>query len=282
MNAPPPPRSSAPAAGIATHAVVECPLSQVAALRERPAPDGAPGLPPRFLRPCDEHTVVAVHAVLAALASSPRPPRLDRHAVVAAPCQSGRITAARTLVQFRAGGGVTVSPHVVPQCSLHSLAGAVSVALGMHGPHVGVGGGPDALAEGLWTAVTLLEREAAAGDGAGAWAIFSEWDVEPAIDASGGVQGDPLCRALAVLLEPATAATPLTLTLQPALTAGTSERDGESCTSLAAFARAIGICAAGDARGSWTVPCPWGGRFRVASRDPSGRSAWPAALRGAA
>jgi len=226
--------------------------------------------------------VVAVHAVLEAIASAPQPPRCGRHAVVAAPCQSGRITAARTLVQFRAGGGVTVSPHVVPQCSLHSLAGAVSVALGMHGPHIGVGGGPDALAEGLWTAITLVQHEAAAAECDGAWAVFSEWDAEPAIDASGVAQDDPLCRALALLLEPAATAAPLTLTIQATAAAGLPGRNRESCAGLAAFARAIGICAAGDAPASWSVPCPWGGHFRVASRLANARSSGPLERREAA
>jgi hypothetical protein len=268
MNALPPPRPSASAAcGITSHAVVECRLSQLAALRERPAPAAAPSLPPRFLRQCDEHTVVALHAVLEAIASSPQPPRCDRHAVVAAPCQSGRITAARTLVQFRAGGGVTVSPHVVPQCSLHSLAGAVSVALGMHGPHIGVGGGPDALAEGLWTALTFVQHEAAAAGCDGAWVVFSEWDDEPAIDAAGAAQGDPLCRALALLLEPLPAVTPLTLSFHVPAAPKPQGHHVEPCAGLASFARAICICVAGSgALASWSVPCPWGGHFRVASR----------------
>ena len=276
MNVLLPLRSRASAAcGITSHAVVECRLSQVAALRERPAPAAAPALPPRFLRQSDEHTVVALHAVLEAIAAAPQRPCCDHHAVVAAPCQSGRITAAQTLVQFRAGGGVTVSPHVVPQCSLHSLAGAVSVALGMHGPHIGVGGGPDALAEGLWTAITFVHHEAAAAGCDGAWVVFSEWDAEPAIDVSGTVQDDPLCRALALLLEPAATSAPLTLTLHAPVAAGLQEREPESGVGLAAFARAIGICATGGATASWSVPCPWGGHFRVASRLADERSSQP-------
>lgn len=282
MNALPPPRHPAPAAcGVSAHAVVECRLSAMAALRERPAPAGAPPLPARFLRQCDEHTVVAVHAVLEAIAAAARPPCCDRHAVVAAPCQSGRITAARTLVQFSAGGGVTVSPHVVPQCSLHSAAGAVSVALGMHGPHIGVGGGPDALAEGLWTGLSLLTLEAQATGCDGAWVIFSAWDTEPVIDASGAAEGDPLCRALALLLEP-DAAAPLTLTLHLPTDTGSQGSGSESCAGLAAFAHAVGICAAGGALASWSVPCPWGGLFRIAGRAVARRALPPAVRREAA
>ncbi|MEX0670287.1 MAG: hypothetical protein WD060_07515 [Pirellulales bacterium] len=96
------------------------------AAAQRPA--GAPQLPPRFLRHANEHTVVGLQAVLQTLAAGLSQPELSRHAVVAAACQPGRLAAARTLALLSSGGAVTVSPHVVPQCSLHSVAGAVSVS----------------------------------------------------------------------------------------------------------------------------------------------------------
>ncbi len=77
------------------HAVVASRLSSLAALRDAAAPPGCPALPPRFLRHSDEHTVVAVRAVLAAIAGLPKPVTFDRCGVVAAPCQAGRIAAAR-------------------------------------------------------------------------------------------------------------------------------------------------------------------------------------------
>jgi len=157
------------ACGITGHALVSARFSEIAALRDRPGPAGAPTLPPRFLRHCDEHAVVGMHAVLAALAARGwAAPDLSRHAVVAASCRLGRVSAAATLTGLAAGGGVSVSPHIVPQCSLHAVAGVVSVGLGMHGPHLGVGGGDDALAEGLFAASRLarhhrLGRGACAG-----------------------------------------------------------------------------------------------------------------------
>ena len=265
-------RRETPDCGIRTHATVETSLSAVAALRDAPPPTGGPSLPPRFLRHCDEQTVVAVRAVQEAIARLPEPLPLDRCGVVAAPCQAGRISTARSLAQLRVGGAVTVSPHIVPQCSLHSLAGAVSVALGMHGPHLGIGGGPDALAEGLFTAMTLFHGGAAAHCDA-VWLLGSEWEKEPLLDASGEPTDDPVCRAVAMLLVPE-AGEPhdrLTLTLHVPDTLP----DDVECTSLADFCRALEMCAAGSALTAWGVFCPWGAEVRLAVRPPSARIVSP-------
>jgi hypothetical protein len=257
-------RPAAPAGcRVAGHGLVECRASALGDLRSRAAPAGAPAIPNRFLRHADEHTVVGLHAVLAALAAGPSQPDLSRHAVVAAPCQSGRLAAARTLAQLQAGGAVTVSPHVVPQCSLHSVAGAVSVALGMHGPHLGVGGGPDALAEGLLAATTLLlhgDPECTA-----AWLVATDWDEEPALDPVGNPQGDPVCRALAVQLVAAGDATDdgtpshgPGLVVQPSARQESRPRLHDPAGGIVAFARALAICQAGTTLAPWAVDCPWG------------------------
>ncbi len=258
---------------IAAHAFLESPLSEIELLRGRPAPVGAPSLPPRFLRHADEHTVVGLHAVLEAIAGRSQRDDLASHAVVAAPCQSGRLAAARTLAELSVGGAVTVSPHLVPQCSLHSVAGAVSVALGMHGPHLGVGGGPDALAEGLFAAASLVTG---GGDPActAAWLVATDWDEEPVLDARGEVAEDPVCRAIALLLEPlgtpdggGEEVPPLSLSVRtPRFVAHGGPAD-ETSGCLVAFARALEMCAEGGALATWTVTCPWGAEIRVSGRS---------------
>ena len=280
----PPGRTSA-ACGVGSHALVEARRSRIAALREEPGPAGAPALPPRFLRHCDEQTVVGLHAMLAAIAALPEPrPALESHAVVAAPCHAGRLVTARALVALRDGGPVTVSPHIVPQCSLHSIAGAVSVALGMHGPHLGVGGGIDALAEGLCAALTL------AGDPASGaplvWLVATEWDEEPVLDEAGAPLDDPLCRGLAVAIESAgascrrtrraacgaadvSAAPRLELALHAAGGAD-SAQPAAIARPVAALAGALDMCRAGAALVSWSLACPWGGEIRVQSRPAAG------------
>lgn len=255
------PAPSAVACGIVAHAFVEASLSQIGGLRDRSGPEGSPALPSRFLRHCDEQTVVAVHAVLTAIAALP-PDRRDctRHGVVAASCQAGRLATAASLAKVRSQGAVSVSPHIVPQCSLHSIAGAVSVALGMHGPNVGIGGGPDALAEGLFTAISLLQSGGGA-DADGAWLVVSDWAEEPTLDASGAALGDPTCRGLALFLEPAAAA-PLGLTVHiPAGPVG--PRAIETHDPVGGFARAVAMCATGGVLTSWMVECPWPAEIRL-------------------
>lgn len=281
MNQPSSPQLAA-GCTIAGHALVECRLSEMAALRGRPGPTGAPALPARFLRHADEHTVVGLHAVLETLAAGPCPSECERHAVVAAACQPGRLAAARTLAQLESGGAATVSPHVVPQCSLHSVAGAVSVALGMHGPHLGVGGGPDALAEGLFAAATLLSR--GDPDCTAAWLVATEWDEEPALDPAGTPAADPVCRGLAVKLVPGgdrghDGERHPGLSLGVRLPAGhqIGPRLHEPAGGLVAFARALAMCREGGALAAWTIACPWGGEIRVTARPPA-----PACLREAA
>ena len=265
MNAHPHSRGrAAPACAIRGHAYVEAPFTGVATLRDAPPPERAPALPSRFLRHCDEQTVVTVRAVLDVLSRLEQPPAAESCGVVAAPCQAGRIVTARSLSQLRTGGAVTVSPHIVPQCSLHSIAGAVSVALGLHGPHLGIGGGPEALAEGLFAAFSLFECGACTS----CWLLLSDWEREPALDAAGGPLGDPVCRGLALLLAPEPAACPgaaRVVLAEPSGLVAPLSTDDEP-VDLAAFSRVIGMCAAGAALTAWGVPCPWPARIRLESR----------------
>lgn len=270
----PPHRRCPEPCGIVAHALVEARLSEIPGLRDAPAIPGSPTLPPRFLRHCDEQTVVGMHAVLRGLAATGRPlEAFARHAVVAAPCHAGRFMAARSLAGLRQGGPVMVSTHVVPQGSLHSLAGAVSVGLGLHGPHIGVSGGPDALAEGLLAAASLL-RAGTADETTGVWLVATAWDAEPPLDAEGTPLTDPLCRGLAVGIETGHAAG-VTLSLDArsddAAACGTSNPS----TVLADFA--AGLTACREQAAPWTLACPGaaGLQFMVRPQQPqaAGREA---------
>ena len=282
------------ACGVAAHALVEAGLTEIAALRDAPVPAGGPSLPPRFLRHADEQTVVGLRAVLEAIAATPEPrPSFADYGVVGAPCHAGSIATAQSLAQFRTAGGVAVSPHVVPQCSLHSLAGAVSVSLGMHGPNVGSSGGRHAVSEGLFTALSLLAA-APAADGSlpGVWLVISGWTAEPGLDAAGRPAGSPaivaedrgrneappVCRAVAVALTPAAGPgggrrielhMPATLRVAHPTAADPcpAERAGAAAEILA-FARGL---AAGDAA-EWSHACPWGGTLRLSVGDADARS----------
>jgi hypothetical protein len=268
MNAPPFRTDANPdtACGIVGHAACAARLSAIAALRDAAGPPGAPPLPPRFLRHCDEQTVVGIHAVLRAIAAlPPSAGPLAGDAVVAASCQAGRVMAAKSLALLATGGAVTVSTHIVPQASLHSAAGAVSVALGMHGPHLGVSGGADALAEGLFAAITLATTSGAPR----VWLVVSEWDEEPTLDAIGAATDDPVCRALALAIEPGAAATlGLEVHFPHPAPAAVAPAGG-----LAAFGDALEMCGPGGALVSWTLATPWAAEVRIMRRRVAMRPA---------
>ena len=76
--------------------------------------------------------------------------------VVAASRYLGRANLAAALRSFAAEGVWGTSPHLIPHFALHSLSGSISLALGLHGPNLGVGGGLHATAEGFLTALTWL------------------------------------------------------------------------------------------------------------------------------
>ncbi len=58
----------------------------------------------------------------------------------------GRANLAVALRSFMAEGVWGTSPHLIPHFALHSASGTISLALGSHGPNLGVGGGLHAVA----------------------------------------------------------------------------------------------------------------------------------------
>ena len=291
--------AEAPAAAchVTTHALAAATLSEIQGLRDQPVPEGSPSLPPRFLRHCDEQTVVGMRAVLTAIAAAaePRSSYAD-YGVVAGACRAGRIATARSLALYRSGGAVTVSPHIVPQCSLHSLAGAVSVALGMHGPHVGASGGPRAVSETLLAVFSL----AAVGHGRdplpGIWLVLAGWTKEPLLDRDGQpvpsacLDDEPVCRALAAALVPVTAAReaaetggPL-LSLHPAPTGPVASRSSPPPRSVAEELLALDAALTHlrhtrireqDRSPAWSHTCPWSMELRLSSDEAADLAAPP-------
>ena len=106
------------------------------------------------------------------------------------------ISSAVTFQRFLRDGASGVSPHIIPQHSLHSVSGAMSVLLGCHGPNVGVGGGPKALDDAFLAAATLFERDA----GVGVWLTCTAWDPEPVVDHEGNCTNEPQCHAFALAI----------------------------------------------------------------------------------
>lgn len=145
---------------LAAYGWVRAPAAALAELRRTTGPVGGEPLPASFLKHADEQTVAGLAAVYHAMHEHGLgDTRFTDWGVLAAPCLQGRAALAAALLRFRAEGAWGVSPHLIPHRSLHSISGAVSLALRVHGPNFGVGGGPGAAAEVLPAAFALLQRQ---------------------------------------------------------------------------------------------------------------------------
>lgn len=232
---------------VTAHTTLRVPLESIGALRDNPGLDSSPSLPPRFLRHSDEQTVVGVAAVLRAMAE----PQLagtdfSEWGVLAAPRLLGRLNAASMLSKFMEFGPPAISPHAIPQHSLHAVSSAVSVALGMRGPNFGIGGGPECLAEGLLVALTFLR----AAQAPGMWLVLTEWDTDPIPDGNGGSTTPAVCCASALaLVADAGSGTRLRLRPTPARQSRLGLVDWLSNPALM------------SATGHWTLPLSWGGHI---------------------
>jgi hypothetical protein len=194
----------------------------------------------------------------------------DGWGILAAPRFPGRVTGAATFRRYEQGGPGTISPHIIPQHSLHSVAGAISVALGLHGPSFGIGGGPEAVAEGLTAALTFLSSCPVPG----LWLVLTGWDPEPVPDGRGGSLTKSVCRGVALALAPeATAGRRLRLTPAPRLrTAGTPD-SASTATTLAEVFHHFSATADGPDARPWSCDLPWGGHIEFFPRSERQRKA---------
>jgi hypothetical protein len=160
------------------------------------APTDTPG---HFLKYSDEQTVLAVAAVDQAISSAELDiKQFQDWSIIAAPRFIGRIAGVGTLARFDRGGGPAISPHVIPQHSLHSISGALSILSSSRQPNFGVGGTGDSLAEGLFAALTFP-----VGNRAGVLLVATAWEPEPQLDNEGNCTNSPVCHAVALALEAA-------------------------------------------------------------------------------
>jgi hypothetical protein len=165
----------------------------LAELRRRPGPTDFGKPPATLLRQADDQTILALAATLHALYDAQLTPDAVRDwAIVAAPRYLGRLAIASGLQKFYHDVR-SVWPLFIPHYSLHAVSAILSMALGSHGPNLGVGGGPGAVADGLAVAASLLDQ----GEAPAAWLVFSEWNPEPTPDQPNLSVGSAL--ALAIL-----------------------------------------------------------------------------------
>ena len=176
--------------------------AEIPGLRQKPGPAPSNSLPASFLRHADDQTVVGMAAVLKAIAENGLgSQRFTEWGVLASPRFLGRVTLAGTIQRFRAEGAWGVSPHIIPHRMLHSMSGAISQALKIHGPNLGVGGGPEGLLESLRVATAMLHGDRLPG----LWVVLTGWDPEPIPDAPAPLPAGAGCVGLALALTAARA-----------------------------------------------------------------------------
>jgi hypothetical protein len=170
------PADEAVCCAVSAHGVIEADAQAVAALRTTPSPPGVPALPANLLKHADEQTVVGLFAVFQAIQNHRLTGKnFSDWAVVGAPRFFGRAILAAALRRFSLEGAWGVSPHLIPHRSQHSLSGTISQALGIHGPNLGVGGGPSSASEAALVAASLVVKE----EFPGLWLVLTAWDPEP-------------------------------------------------------------------------------------------------------
>jgi hypothetical protein len=126
----------------------------------------------------------------------------------------GRKAIASTVQRLAQEGAWGVSPHVIPQHSLHAVAGTVSLALRAHGPNFGVGGGPRACDDAFLAVAALVADETLPG----VWLLLTGHDTEwlPAENGRDRPAAEaPACEAVALALVPISADGGLTLRIGP-------------------------------------------------------------------
>jgi hypothetical protein len=194
-----PPGAPLAACAVTAHAAVTLPLAAIDGMRTTAGPPGSKPVPLKHVKNADEQTIAGLSALFHAIHAGGWQDRSFRDwAVVGAPRYLGRMSVALTTNRYLKDPAYSVSPNIIPNQSLHSPSGTVSVLLGIQGPNFGVGGGPNAVPEGLVAALSALQQYRPPG----VWLLLTEFDPEP----RPGIDGKPTnavhVNAVALALEP--------------------------------------------------------------------------------
>ncbi|MCI0460581.1 MAG: hypothetical protein L0Z62_26810 [Gemmataceae bacterium] len=250
---------------VTARAALNVSLDTLPELRKAAHPSTGEPLAPTLLKNADEQTVAGLAAVSEAVrASGLRGHELSGWGVVAAPRFLGRSVMGHVLHRFREEGAWGISPHIIPHRSLHAVSGTVSQILKLHGPNIGVGGGPGAESEALLTAAALLSD----GMLPGVWVILTGHDPEP-IPEDPAIPGlpspllcaPPVCVAVALGLAQAPPAEGrLRLTVGMGTPVEAAPRPELTLTSLQE-------ALAGGGEGAWRLSCGGWAELRQAPAE---------------
>lgn len=186
-------------AAIVAAGYVSAPLTEVDRWRSAAWADASnAGSLVKVLRNSDEQTIAGARALLVAMASiQPAISSWHDWAIIGCPRFLGRCIICATIARYFGEPKFSISPHIIPNYTLHSLSGTISVGMTMHGANFGVGGGPNHIPEGLLTALSVVaERQHP-----GVWLILSELEPEPKPDEQGKPLNDVVVHALAFALQ---------------------------------------------------------------------------------
>ncbi|MFN0016994.1 MAG: hypothetical protein ACKVP0_01975 [Pirellulaceae bacterium] len=180
-----------------------CSAAEIAGLRKTIPRWAAADTQAHFFKYSDEQTILAVRALDSLIEGNGIDIKeLANCAVIAAPQFLGRVQGANAFARFLHNGAQGISPHLIPQHSLHSVSGAISVLLGSQGVNLGVGGGPHSLDDAFLTAATLLKS----GNAKSCVLVCTAWDPEPLPNRDGQCTNEPICHAFAFALQHANTA----------------------------------------------------------------------------
>jgi hypothetical protein len=238
------------------YGVVQATAETLPILRKKPGSTGGAPTPANLLNHADDQTVVAVAAVLRAIDEFQlqRLPFAD-WGVVSSPRFAGRLTCAAALDKFHRLGPLSVSPVLIPFLSLHAVSSMISLALRIHGPAFGVGGGNEGYVQALLMGLALQQQENLPG----VWVVMTGWHPEPVVECGAASVAKPVCQAVALALMPDVAAAHgPSLRLVPAAGCDAGGRGSPSLPDLVQF-----LSSASAVHESRTWSCPLPGDCRV-------------------
>jgi len=181
-------------------------IPELAAMRKQPPACFSPKLSPLFLKHSDEQTLASLMALYRATADfGLEGEDFGPWAVVSISRFLGRGAFAAMRDKYTVDGAWGVSVQLIPHRTSHSVAGTISLGLGMHGPCVGVNGGTDGENSGLLALPCLMRQR----QWRGVWLVSSNWSPELTVDPKGQSSSDSVCLATALALAEADHPNPL-------------------------------------------------------------------------
>jgi len=181
------------------YGIVQATAETLPALRKHPgSPDGV-AMPANLLNHVDDQTVVALAAVLRAIDSFQlKKQDFRKWGVVGSPRFAGRRSFNVSLDKFQRQGPLSVSPLVIPFLSLHAVSSLISLALHIHGPAIGVGGGDGEFVQALLMGLALQQQQELPG----VWVVATGWNPDPVAECGASAEAQPVCQAAALALLP--------------------------------------------------------------------------------